>query len=218
MTTTTDHPLIGISPRIRKSPFFDAIRRWGCRAYTTYNHMLTPLYFESTEADFARLSRDVTLWDTAGQRQVEITGPDAAQFAQYLVSRDISKCAVGQCKYVVLTTPAGGIVNDPVLLKLGAGHFWLSLADNDVLLWAMGVAQGAGMDVALSEPDVSPLQVQGPKSRALMGDLFGDWTDAPAATSCGSGSWRPAGPTISPPPRPMRSAGSRPDCCPTAPT
>jgi len=175
MTPTIDHPLMGISARIRKSPFFDATRRWGCRTYTTYNHMLMPLVFESTEDDFERLSSDVTLWDTAGERQVEITGPDAARFTQYLVSRDLSKCRVGQCMYVVLTSPAGGIINDPVLLKLGAGHFWLSLADSDVMLWALGLAQGAGMDVALSEPDVSPLQVQGPKSRALMGELFGDW-------------------------------------------
>jgi glycine cleavage system aminomethyltransferase T len=139
--------------------------------------MLMPLAFESVEADFERLRTGVTLWDTACERQVEITGRDAARFVQYLVSRDLSSCEAGQCKYVVLTSPAGGIVNDPVLLKLSENHFWLSLADSDVLLWAMGVALDLGMDVELSEPDVSPLQVQGPRSRALMRDLFGAWID-----------------------------------------
>ncbi|MCP4326908.1 MAG: dimethylsulfoniopropionate demethylase [Alphaproteobacteria bacterium] len=168
---------MGISARIRKSPFFDATRRWGYRSYTTYNHMLMPLVYESSQADYEHLNSAVTLWDTAGERQVEITGPDAARFTQYLVARDLSKCKVGQCKYVILTTPQGGIVNDPVLLKLAENHYWLSLADSDVLLWALGIAHHIGMEVELAEPDVSPLQVQGPKSRDLMHDVFGGWID-----------------------------------------
>jgi aminomethyltransferase len=163
--------------RIRTSPYFDATRRYGCKAYTTYNHMYLPVYYESPEADFWRLVNDVSLWDVAGERQVEITGPDAARFTQLLTPRDLSKCAVGQCKYVVLTSDNGGVVNDPVLLKLGEDHFWLSIADSDVLHWARGVATFAGMDVTIRQPDVSPLQVQGPKSVAVMKSVFGDWIE-----------------------------------------
>ena len=171
--STAQPPLIGIGPRIRKSPFFEATRRWGCKAYTVYNHMYMPLYYESPVADFWALVRHVTVWDVAVERQVEIAGPDAARFAQYLTCRDLSSCAVGQAKYVLLTDEAGGIVNDPVLLKLAEDRFWLSLADSDVLLWAKGLAAAGGWDVSLAEPDVSPLQVQGPKSLDLMRDLFG---------------------------------------------
>ncbi len=171
------HPVIGFGPRVRKSPFFAATRRWGCKAYSVYNHMYMPLYYESPVADFWKLVNDVTVWDVAVERQVEIAGPDAARFTQFLTCRDLSTCAVGQAKYVLLTDETGGIVNDPVLLKLAEDRFWLSLADSDVLLWAKGLAASGGWDVILGEPDVSPVQVQGPKSVDLMRDLFGETID-----------------------------------------
>ena len=115
----------------------------------------------------------MTLWDVGVERQVEITGPDAAKFTQLLTCRDLSVCAVNQCKYAPIISPDGGIVNDPILLRLGENHFWLSLADSDTLLYALGVKAFAGLDVELREPDVSPLQVQGPLSKDVIGDLFG---------------------------------------------
>lgn len=172
---TDNDPLIGFGSRVRTSPFFEATRRHGCKAYSVYNHMFMPLYYESPEADYWRLVTDVTLWDVAAQRQVAISGPDAARFVQYLTPRNLSACAEGQCKYVLLTSEDGGIVNDLLLLKLDDNHYWLSIADSDVLLWARGVALGAGMDVRIEEPDVSPLQVQGPRSTETMQAVFGDW-------------------------------------------
>ncbi|HJN41622.1 MAG TPA: hypothetical protein QF589_05900, partial [Anaerolineales bacterium] len=173
MHAITDTPQVILGPRVRKSPFFDATRRYGCQAYTIYNHMYMPLYYESPEADYWRLINDVTLWDVACERQVEITGPDAYHFARLLTPRNLSRCAVGQGKYVPLTDAAGGMLNDPVLLRLGENHFWLSLADLDIRLWAQGIAFNAGMDVTITEPDVSPLAVQGPMADALIRDLFG---------------------------------------------
>ncbi|MFQ5939714.1 MAG: glycine cleavage T C-terminal barrel domain-containing protein [Alphaproteobacteria bacterium] len=175
MTQADIDPLIGFTPRLRKSPFFAATRRYGCKAYTVYNHMCMPLSYEDPVAEFWRLVNDVTLWDVACERQVEITGPDAARFVQHLTPRNLSNCVVGQGKYVLITAEDGGINNDPVLLRLGENHFWLSLADSDVLLWARGVAVNAGMNVTIIEPDVSPIQVQGPKSVQVMQALFGDW-------------------------------------------
>ncbi len=170
-------PIINIGPRVRKSAFFAATRRAGCSAYTVYNHMYMPLYYESPEADFWRLVEHVTLWDVSVERQVEISGPDAARFTQFLTPRNLDNCAVGQCKYVLLTDENGGIINDPVLLKLAEDRFWLSLADSDVLLWAKGLANQGEWNVRIEEPDVSPLQVQGPKSTDLMRILVGDWIE-----------------------------------------
>jgi len=171
----SDEPLtISIAPRVRKSPYYEATRRWGCTAYTVYNHMLMPLYYEDPVSDYWRLVNDVTLWDVAAERQVEISGPDATRFVQYLSPRNLSTLQVGQARYVLLTNAEGGIVNDPVLLKLAEDRYWLSLADSDVLLWAQGVAVHAGMDVRIDEPDVSPLQLQGPHSVDVLRDLFGE--------------------------------------------
>lgn len=168
-------PLIGISPRTRKSPYFDATMRAGCKMFTTYNHMYMPSYYASLQEDYNSLVNDVTIWDVAAERQVEIKGPDAAKLTQMVVTRDLSKCKVGQAKYVLMCDEKGGLLNDPVLLKLAEDHFWLSLADLDMLLWVKAIAMCHGMDVHVDEPDVSPMQVQGPKAVALMTDVFGEW-------------------------------------------
>ena len=168
-------PLIGFGTRVRKSPFFNATMRYGAKAFTVYNHMYMPLWYQDPTADYWKLVNDVTLWDVAAQRQVEVTGPDAARFVQYLTPRRLSDCAVGQCKYVLITDENGGILNDPVLLRLAENHFWLSLADSDILLWAKGIAAHTDMKVTLREPDVSPLQLQGPHAFDVMEALVGDW-------------------------------------------
>jgi len=163
----------GFGTQIRKSPFFDATVRWGATDFSVYNHMYIPRSFGDPEQNFWNLVNDAILCDVGVERQVEITGPDAAQFTQLLTPRNLSECAVGQCKYVLITNTAGGIINDPVLLRLEENRFWLSLADSDVLLWAQGIATHAGLDVDIREPDVSPLQLQGPKSGDIMEALFG---------------------------------------------
>ncbi|SEQ80206.1 aminomethyltransferase [Amphritea atlantica] len=164
----------GFGTQIRKSPYFDATVRWGAKGFSVYNHMYIPRDFGNPEQNFWNLVNDAILCDVAVERQVEITGPDAAQFAQLLTPRDLSKCAVGQCKYVLITNAEGGILNDPILLRLAENRFWISLADSDILLWAQGVAVNSGLDVTIREPDVSPLQLQGPKSGEIMKALFGD--------------------------------------------
>ena len=164
----------GFGTQIRKSPYFEATVRWGAKGFSVYNHMYIPRDFGDPEQNFWNLVNDAILCDVAVERQVEITGPDAATFVQMLTPRDLSKMAVGQCKYILITNAAGGILNDPVLLRLAENHFWISLADSDILLWAQGLAVHSGMDVTIGEPDVSPLQLQGPKSGEIMQALFGD--------------------------------------------
>ncbi len=162
-------------PRIRLSPYFEATQRHGAKAYSAYNHMYIPSWYGDTDDEYWALTNDVVIWDVAVERQLEIKGPDGFAFTNMLTPRDLNKCEVGQCMYVMITDENGGIINDPVLLRLAENHFWLSLSDSDVLLWAKGLAYNSDLDVELGEPDVSPVQVQGPKSRALMQDLFGDW-------------------------------------------
>jgi len=163
--------------QVRKSPYFDATVRWGAKGFSVYNHMYIPRDFGDPVQNFWNLVNDAILCDVAVERQVEITGPDAAQFVQLLTPRNLSECAVGQCKYVLITDENGGVLNDPVLLRLAENHFWLSLADSDILMWAKGVAVNSGLDVNLGEPDVSPLQLQGPKSSDIAKAIFGKRID-----------------------------------------
>ena len=164
----------GFGTQIRKSPYFDSTVKWGATGFSVYNHMYIPRDFGSPEQNFWNLIEKSILCDVAVERQVEITGPDAFKFTQLLTPRDLSTVAIGQCKYVLITNNDGGILNDPVLLRLAENHFWLSLADSDVLLWAQGVAVNSGMNVNITEPDVSPLQLQGPTSKDIMIKLFGE--------------------------------------------
>ncbi|MCY4096073.1 MAG: glycine cleavage system protein T [Gammaproteobacteria bacterium] len=163
-----------MGPRYRKSPFFEATRRHGCKSWGIYNHMYIPNYYNGAVEDYRALTENVTLWDVSVERIVEITGPDASEFTNRLTCRDLTKCSVGQGKYVLITAEDGGIVNEPVLLRLEENRWWLALADSDAGLWARGYSVGCGLDVKVREPEIYPVQVQGPKSVDVMVELFGD--------------------------------------------
>ena len=172
--STSNIASAGFGTQIRRSPFFAATEKWGATGYSVYNHMYIPRDFGDPIENFWNLIRTAILCDVAVERQVEIIGPDAARFVQYMTPRNLTKMAVGQAKYILITDQLGGIINDPVLLKLADNHFWISIGDSDVLLWARGLAANAGMDVTIREPDVSPLQLQGPNSRKIVRRVFGD--------------------------------------------
>ena len=187
MAQVNENPGVLLYPRIKKSPYFYASRRHGVQLYSTYNHHYHPRHYGDPVEEYWHLLNGVTLWDVGGaERQIEISGPDAFDFTNLIVARDLNKCAVGQCKYVFNTLPDGGIINDPVLLRVEENRFWLSLADSDVELWARGVAHGSNYDVTVKEIDVGPLQVQGPKSKDVMVDLFGTRSSRSRTTSCGA--------------------------------
>lgn len=165
---------IGIGPNIRKSAYFDATVRDGVQSFSVYNHMYIPAHFGDPEAEYTRLLNGVAMWDVAAQRQVQLAGSDAARLAQYLTPRDLSKTKVGQGRYVPICDHDGWLINDPVLLKLADDRFWLSVADSDIHLWAAAIGREKGWDVEVSEPDVSPMAIQGPKAVDVIAALFGD--------------------------------------------
>lgn len=166
---------ISISSRLRPTPFHTRVVQCGAKAFTVYNHTLLPTVFESIESDYWHLLQHVQLWDVSCEKQVELVGPDARKLAQLMTPRNLSSCAEGQCMYAPLVNSDGRMINDPVILKFSENHWWLSVADSDALLWAMGIATGRNLNVSVTEPDVYPLAVQGPKSASLMQDLCGDW-------------------------------------------
>jgi aminomethyltransferase len=169
-----DMSLVQRGARLRRSAFYEAEQRHGPRGYTVYNHMLFPTNYADFEAEYWHLLNHVTLWDVAVERCLEVSGRDGLRFAQLMTPRDLSKCAVGQAKYVLICAADGGILNDPVMTRMGENRFWFALASSDVLLFAKGLAARCGLDVEIREADVHPLQIQGPKSRDVVRALFGD--------------------------------------------
>ena len=166
-------PELLISSRTRSTPFSNRVEACGVKAYSVYNHMLLPLIFRSLEEDYWHLCESVQVWDVSCQRQVEITGPDTQKLVQLMTPRDLSQAELGQCFYAPLCDETGGMINDPILIKHSNNHWWLSIADSDVMLWAKGLATGFGLDALVTEPDIWPLAVQGPKAEELLFRVFG---------------------------------------------
>ena len=167
-------PLLSLSRRVRQTPFSKRVEQAGVKAYTVYNHMLLPTVFESVEADYRHLKTHVQVWDVSCERQVEIAGRDAAQLVRMLTPRSLASAEIGQCLYTPMVDETGGMLNDPVTVKLAEDRYWVSIADSDLLLWIKGLAQGLALDVHVFEPDVSPLAVQGPKADDLAARVFGE--------------------------------------------
>ncbi|WP_377187958.1 dimethylsulfoniopropionate demethylase [Ruegeria meonggei] len=165
---------ISLSRRLRRTPFSEGVEAAGVRGFTVYNRMLLPTVFESVQADYRHLKSHVQVWDVSCERQVELRGPDAARLMQMLTPRDLRGMLPGQCYYVPIVDETGGMLNDPVAVKLAEDRWWISIADSDLLLWVKGIANGYRLDVLVDEPDVSPLAIQGPKADELMARVFGD--------------------------------------------
>ena len=166
-------PYLTSSNRLRRTPFSRRVEAAGVKGFTVYNHMLLPTYFRSFEEDYAHLKSAVQVWDVSCERQVEITGPDARHLVQMTTPRDLTRMADNQCYYIPMVDKMGGILNDPVLVKLAEDRYWVSLADTDMLYYYMGLASGFGLNVRVFEPDVSPLAIQGPKADTLVERVFG---------------------------------------------
>ncbi len=168
--------MAGISPsrRVRKTPFSEAVEAAGVKGYTVYNHMLLPTFFETVEADCHHLKRHVQLWDVSCERQISIKGPDARKLVQLMTPRDLNNLSTDRCFYAPVVDQNGGMINDPVLLRPAEDEFWFSIADSDLSLWASALASAYSFEVEVTEPDVSPLAVQGPRADDLMARVFGD--------------------------------------------
>ena len=171
---TTSAPVLTVSRRVRGTIYSSRVEAQGVKSYTVYNHTLLPTSFRSLEEDYWHLKRHVQIWDVSCEKQVEVCGPDAARLVQLMTPRDLTGATIGQCLYSPLVDESGGMINDPVVLKLAADRFWLSTADSDVVLWAKGLALGLGLNVSVERPDIWPLAVQGPKADDLMAAVFGD--------------------------------------------
>lgn len=167
----TVHP----TARLRPSPFYAATLAEGLTSATVYNRMIMPASYGDREAEYWRIINGVSMWDVSVERQVQLAGPDAARLAQILSPRNLTTCKVGQGKYIPLCNHQGTVINDPILLKLDENRFWFSIADSDIWLWARTIAAERGLNVDISEPDVSPLAVQGPKAEDVVAAIFGDW-------------------------------------------
>ena len=166
---------LNMSRRIRRTPYTNRVEEHGVSDFTVVNHMLLPKGYKNTvEEDYWHLSKEVQIWDVSCQRQVQVSGPDAATLIQKLTPRSIKNMEIGKCFYIPMLNENAGMINDPVLLKLDDDMFWISIADSDVLLWAKGYALGLNLDVIIKEPDIYPLAVQGPKSEELLVSIFGD--------------------------------------------
>jgi glycine cleavage system aminomethyltransferase T len=158
-----------ISTRIRKSPYWHLSVAAGCWRAEVYVRPENG----GAMVEYEALVGGVTLWNVAVERQIRVKGPDAEAFVDFVITRDATKIPVMRARYVILCNENGGILNDPVLLRIAEDEFWFSISDSDLMLWLQGVEVGRPFDVGIAEIDVAPVQIQGPRSVDLMVDLVG---------------------------------------------
>ena len=174
MSASPQTPIITPSLRTRRTPFSDGVEKAGVKSYTVYNHMLLASQFGDFVQDYHHLKKHVQIWDVAVQRQVRIKGRDSQKLMHLLSPRDLTKMSDDQCFYIPLVDQSGGMLNDPLALKIEENEYWISIADSDYLLYALGVSDALNLDVQIDEPDISPLAVQGPKAEELLSKVFGN--------------------------------------------
>ena len=168
-----------ISTRVRKSPYWHLSVEAGCWRCTVYNRMYHPRGYVKPEdggamVEYDALVNHVTMWNVAVERQIRVKGPDALKFTNYVITRDASRIEVMNGKYVILCNSKGGVLNDPILLRVAEDEFWFSLSDSDIMFFLQGVNHDKKFDVTIDEIDAAPVQIQGPKSVDLMADLVGE--------------------------------------------
>ncbi len=171
-----------ISTRVRKSPYWHLSMQAGCWRATVYNRIYHPRGYVKPEDGGAMVEYDaivnhVTMWNVAVERQIQVKGPDAEKFVDYVITRDATKISPMRARYVILCNAYGGVLNDPILLRISEDEFWFSLSDSDIGMYLQGVNADGRFNCTVEEIDACPVQIQGPKSKALMKDLLGDQVD-----------------------------------------
>jgi len=171
-----------ISTRVRKSPYWHLSMQAGCWRATVYNRIYHPRGYVKPEDGGAMVEYDaivnhVTMWNVAVERQIRVKGPDAEKFVDYVITRDATKISPMRARYVILCNAYGGVLNDPILLRISKDEFWFSLSDSDIGMYLQGVNADGKFDCKIEETDNCPVQIQGPKSKALINDLCGDQFD-----------------------------------------
>ena len=171
-----------ISTRVRKSPYWHLSMQAGCWRATVYNRIYHPRGYVKPEdggamVEYDAIKNHVTMWNVAVERQIRVKGPDAEKFVDYVITRDATKISPMRARYVILCNAYGGVLNDPILLRISKDEFWFSLSDSDISLYLQGVNCDGRFNCEIEEIDVSPVQIQGPKSKLLMQDLCGENVD-----------------------------------------
>ena len=171
-----------ISTRIRKSPYWHLSMQAGCWRATIYNRVYHPRGYVKPEnggamVEYEAIKKHVTMWNVAVERQIRVKGPDAEKFTDYVITRDATKISPMRARYVILCNYKGGVLNDPILLRISKDEFWFSLSDSDIGVYLQGVNSDKRFNCEIDEIDACPVQIQGPKSKALMNDLIGDHVD-----------------------------------------
>lgn len=168
-TTGTGH---GFEPRGRISPFFDCTNAAGASDYRRHlNSYMAWTCGNDRKEEYRALHEAATLADVHSLHVIQIKGPDALKFADFMVTRDVSKMSVGRSSYVFCCDEHGTVLADPVMLILDAETVWMTIGTSALELWARGLSIASPMNVVVSCVPAPSVQVSGPKSREVLQTL-----------------------------------------------
>ncbi|HEX2840452.1 DUF1989 domain-containing protein [Hyphomicrobium sp.] len=159
------------------------------RAFGEYRGFWVPHHFANAGAieEYWACREKAVIMDLSPLRKMEVLGPDAEQFLQGIVTRDVRKLSVGQVFYTTMCYEHGGMVDDGTLFRLGENNFrWIG-GDDASLIWLKEQAAKSNYNINLktATSEIHNVAVQGPKSRDILKQIVGTPPGRPTVEEVG---------------------------------
>ena len=133
-----------------------------------------PIQYGGIREEHLAVRSDVGIFDVSHMGQVVISGRQAQERLQRLVSSDVRRIPEGGAQYSLLCNEAGNVLDDLFLYRLGERRFLvITNADNHArdAAWMQSHAEDLDADVSDCQASFAMLAVQGPRARALVQEL-----------------------------------------------
>jgi aminomethyltransferase len=138
-------------------------RRWA-------GYQMASAYDPHPDREYAAIRNAAALIDVSPLHKYMLTGPHAARLLDRMITRDMTKCTLGQVYYTPWCDTSGKVIDDGTVSRLADSTFRLTSADSS-LRWLQMNAVGMKVDIEDVSERVGTLALQGPLSREILRQL-----------------------------------------------
>lgn len=162
LKTTPLHPRT--APLVRAQTW----RRWA-------GYQVASSYDPHPDREYASVRNAVALFDVSPLHKYLITGPDAVRLLDRMVTRDMTRCQVGQVYYTTWCDRDGKVVDDGTVSRIDEGTFRLTAAEPN-MRWLTMNSVGLKVEIEDISESTAALALQGPLARHVLARLSdADW-------------------------------------------
>lgn len=154
----------------KKTHLFNSHEKYGGKLIE-FSGWVLPVQYEGIIEEHEAVRTAAGLFDVSHMGEVEITGPNALQFLQTLVTNDVSTLEPNQVLYTLMCYPEGGIVDDLLVYKFNDHHFYLVINAGNIskdYQWICDNKEAYDVEVTNTSDKVSEVALQGPKAQDIL--------------------------------------------------